>query len=105
MADGATREAQAAALGVDPVLAQHADDLIFAMAAPTSEDAADYWRAVEQARRALAKRHSLRQQVWAFYNPVSLVALLRRRGPASSRRRSRTPALLRGRRGPAVGST
>ena len=79
VADGATREAQAAALGVDPVLAQHADDLIFAMTEPTSEDAAEYWRAVEQARRALAKRHSLRQQVFAFYNPASLVAQLRRR--------------------------
>lgn len=93
-----TREAQAAALGVDPVLAQHADDLIFGVAAPGTDEAANYWRAVDQARRALAGRHSGPRRVRAFYNPASLVVELRRR--ASSAPGRRRPALPLRRRAP-----
>jgi hypothetical protein len=101
--DGATREAQALALGVPEDLAKGADDLIFAIAPPGAADAAAYWREAERARRGLAKRHSLWRQVGAVYNPRSLVLLLRRRGPSSARRRLRMVVPLRGRRGPAVG--
>lgn len=85
----ATREVQAAALGVDPVLAQHGDDLIFAQAAPEVAEAATYWRAVDLARTSLAKQHSLRRRVVALFNPASLLMPLRRRPSLLPRRRSR----------------
>jgi hypothetical protein len=85
----ATREAQAVALGVDPVLAQHADDLIFGMAEPDTEEADTYWLAVEQARKALAKQHSFLRQARAYYSPASLVAARRRRAARPRRPRLR----------------
>jgi len=75
-----TREEQAAALGIDPVLAQHADDLIFGVVAPTAGEAADYWRAVEQARKKLAGQQPRVRQVRAAFNPASLLGSLRRAG-------------------------
>ena len=75
-----TREEQAAALGIDPVLAQHADDLIFGVVAPTVSEAADYWRAVEQARKKLAGQQPRVRQVRAAFNPASLLGSLRRAG-------------------------
>ena len=75
-----TREEQAAALGIDPVLAQHADDLIFGVVAPTAGEAADYWHAVEQARKKLAGQQPRVRQVRAAFNPASLLGSLRRTG-------------------------
>jgi hypothetical protein len=95
---GSTREVQAAALGVDTVLAQHADDLIFAVEAPGADEAAVYWRAVDQARTTLAKQYPLWRQVRAYYNPASLVVGVRRRAALVSRRRARGLLPLRGRR-------
>ena len=89
---GATREVQAAALGVDTVLAQHADDLVFAVEAPGADEATVYWRAVDQARTTLAKQYPLWRQVRAYYNPASLVVGARRRAlplvPLRGRRRA-----------------
>jgi hypothetical protein len=73
-----TRETQAAALGAAPELAQRADDLIFGVEPPHTDEAAKYWRAVDQARRAMAKRHPLWRRVRAFYNPASLLTSARR---------------------------
>jgi hypothetical protein len=85
---GAPREAQAAALGVRPELAQRADDLIFGLERPDADEAATYWREVEQARRTLAKEHPLWRQVLSYYNPASLLASARRlRASAPSGRR------------------
>ena len=89
----ATRETQAAALDVDPVLAQHADDLIFGVAEPEGDEADTYWLAVEQARKSLAKQHSFLRQVRAYYNPASLVASLRR--PTARARRPRLRLAVR----------
>jgi hypothetical protein len=90
----ATREAQAAALDVDPALAQHADDLIFGVDEPDGEEADTYWLAVEQARKSLAKQHSFLSQVRAYYNPASLVAA--RRHPARAGRPRLRLAVRRG---------
>lgn len=92
-----TREAQAAALGVDPVLAQHADDLIFGIAVPTADEAADYWKAVDQARRRLAGQHSRPRRVRALFNPASLLVSLRRRRASVRRRRPQLLPLRRAR--------
>ncbi|MBJ7355944.1 transglutaminase domain-containing protein [Nocardioides sp.] len=100
--EGATRQAQATALGVPEDLAGRADDLIFAIGPPGVADATDYGREAERARRALAKRHPLWRQVRAFYDPRSLLVQVRRRAGSLSRRRR--PALsLPGRRRPAAG--
>ncbi|GAB3265111.1 DUF3488 and transglutaminase-like domain-containing protein [Nocardioides dilutus] len=91
----ATREAQAAALGVAPELAQHADDLIFAPEPPDADEAATYWRAVDQARRAMAKEHPLWRRVRAYYNPTSLVTSMLRLRPFAPGRRRRLALPLR----------
>jgi Transglutaminase-like superfamily/TgpA N-terminal domain len=94
---GATRETQAAALGVAPELAQHADDLIFAVEPPDADEAAKYWRAVEQARRAMARQHPVWRQVRAYYNPASLLTSARRMRASARSPRRRLVLPLRGR--------
>jgi len=86
----ATREAQAVALGVDPTLAQHADDLIFGVAPPGLDEVEAYWAAVDRARKELASRHSTLRRVRAFFGPASLLlalADLRRRRHMAARPR------------------
>ena len=92
-----TREAQAAALDVDPDLARQADDLIFGVVPPEGDAADDYWRATATARNALARRHSVIGQVRAYFHPGSLVASLRRHVPRLPRRV--LPRLVRARQG------
>jgi hypothetical protein len=82
----ATREAQAAALDVDPELARRADDLIFGVVPPEGGAADDFWRATAQARNELARRHSLPRQVRAYFHPGSLLGSLRRHAPRVPRR-------------------
>lgn len=77
----ATRETQAIALGVDPTLAQHADDLIFGVAPPDLAEVEAYWAAVDSVRKELARRHGVLRRVRAFYNPASLLGLLGRHRP------------------------
>jgi hypothetical protein len=92
---GATRETQAAELGIDLDLARRADDLVFAIGPPTLAAADDYWRETADARRVLAGRESLWRQVRAFYSPASLIGSARGNLPAVWVARS--PRLLRGR--------
>jgi TgpA N-terminal domain/Transglutaminase-like superfamily len=100
---GATREAQAGALGVPAELARRADDLIFAISPPDAAAAADYWRDIEGARSALAKQHSVLRQVRAFFNPASLLTLVRGAVASAPRRRRRFLLPVRSRRRAAVG--
>jgi hypothetical protein len=86
---GATREAQGVALGTPPELAQHADDLIFGRTPPEILEADEYWRAVDQARRALAQEHPRWRQVRAQFSPRSLVVSARQIVARVTRRRRR----------------
>jgi hypothetical protein len=83
---GATRQAQAIQLGIDPMLAQHADDLIFGAAPPDLAEVDAYWAQVVAARKELASRHGTLRRVRAFFSPASLVpvvASLRRRAASA----------------------
>ena len=74
---GATREAQASALGVPTELAQHADDLIFGVEPPDLTEADHYWVAVGQARQGLVDQHPRWRRIRALFNPASLVVSVR----------------------------
>ncbi len=91
----ATRVAQAAALGIPPELAHQGDDLVFGFDAPDATEAADYWRAVDGARSAMARQHPIWRRVRGSYLPLSLVWSLRTN--VTRVRRPRRGA-LRGRR-------
>lgn len=91
---GATREVQARLLDAPPELAQHADDLIFAMVPPSVDEAEDYWLAMDQARRTLASQYSPWRRFRALFNLASVLTSLR----LARRRPGRLPSLPRLRR-------
>lgn len=75
---GATRQTQAADLGIDPALASRADDLVFALGPPDAAAAADFWRDADRARRGLLKQNSLPRQIRAQFSLASLAPNVRR---------------------------
>jgi hypothetical protein len=86
---GATREGQAAALGLGPELAQHGDDLVFAPLPPDAAEAERYWGAVDRARTEVGRQHPRWRRYRALFNPASLVRSVR--GLADRRRPVRRP--------------
>jgi hypothetical protein len=70
---GATRPAQARMISRGQVLAQRADDGIFAAAEPVDEEVGEVWQQARAERRDLARSRRVARRVWAPFNPVSLV--------------------------------
>ena len=100
---GETREAQAAALGLDPTLPRTADNLVFGIDLPSDDAVLDYWRTALEARRGLLGTVGPLGRVRALYSPASLLTSVR--AARSRRGRSRAGLLpaLRRRRRPAIG--
>ncbi|HET7432880.1 MAG TPA: transglutaminase-like domain-containing protein [Nocardioides sp.] len=89
----ATRQAQAAAMGLGEELAWEADLVVFGMDQPTEEAAVDYWSRVVGAERTLRAGASWLRRVLAPLNPASLhlrlpavLARLPRRQPVGTAR-------------------
>lgn len=90
VAEGWTRFAQAASLGVGAELAREADAAVFAPAAPDEQRGREFWGACQQVRRRLIAEVGWRRRLWTHINPASLIAgWARRRGTGPSARQVR----------------
>ena len=101
---GATRETQAAALGVASGVARVADDLVFGLELPSDAEVDEFWATALEARRELIRSAGSVRRVRAFYSPTSLLASIRavRSRPTPVWRRLLDQLRHRGRR-PVIG--
>jgi hypothetical protein len=93
---GLPRAEQARRLALSVPLALTADELVFARAEPTTEEAREFWRASRKERRRVAASVGWPRRVVALYHPRSLLhAWLRHRRSQGRRRGAILPWLRR----------